>query len=84
MATLKRLKFAAKSEKYTDGQRRLFDESLEIDFAAIQAKLDVIAPNRPKVNQEDQQVLKRIALPINSPNMALGGFTPKQHLAMAV
>ena len=69
LATLKRLKFAAKSEKYTDGQRRLFDESLEIDFAAIQAKLDVIAPNRPKVNQEDQQVSKRVALPANLPRV---------------
>jgi hypothetical protein len=69
LATLKRLKFAAKSEKYTDGQRRLFDESLEIDFAAIQAKLDVIAPNRPKVNQEDKQVPKRVALPANLPRV---------------
>ena len=69
LATLKRLKFAAKSEKYTDGQRRLFDESLEIDFAAIQAKLDVIAPNRPKFNQEDKQVPKRVALPANLPRV---------------
>ena len=38
-AVLKRLKFAAQSEKYTAEQRSLLDETFDADLAALAAEL---------------------------------------------
>ena len=69
LAVLKRLKFAAKSEKLTDTQRKLFDENLEIDLAAIQCKLDEIEPERVAARDLNKKSPKREALPADLPRM---------------
>ncbi|MBI5279741.1 MAG: IS66 family transposase, partial [Burkholderiales bacterium] len=40
MATLKRLKFAAKSEAFNAEQKSLLDETIEADLEALQRELD--------------------------------------------
>ena len=44
MATLKRLKFAAKSEGYNAEQRSLLQETLDSDLAAVAAEIEAMQP----------------------------------------
>jgi transposase len=62
-ATLKRLKFAAKSEAYTAEQRSLIDETLDADLAAVAAEIERKQPSAPPNHDRP----KRAKLPANLP-----------------
>ena len=48
LATLKRLKFGAKTEAFTAEQRDLFTETLETDLSAMQAELENLSSPPPR------------------------------------
>src|SRR5215208_2615920 len=45
-ATLKRLKFAARSEGYSADQKSLIEETLDADLAALAAEIEALAPGK--------------------------------------
>ena len=64
-AILKRLKFAAQSEKYTAEQRSLLDETFDADLAALAAEIEAVrSSGRP---EGDKQSPKREKLPPHLP-----------------
>jgi transposase len=67
-ATLKRLKFAAHSEKYREAysaeQRSLIEETLDADLAAVAAEIERKGPSAPP---KDHDRPKRAKLPANLP-----------------
>jgi transposase len=69
MAVLKRLKFAATSEKYrgahTAEQKSLIEEALDADLAALAAEIEAIEPD--KKSPEGKQQSKREKLPAHLP-----------------
>lgn len=62
-ALIKRLKFAAKSEAYTAGQRSLLDETCDTDLAALALEIEQQQPSRP----EDKTRPRRAPLPSHLP-----------------
>ena len=65
MAVLKRLKFAAKSERLNAEQRSLLEETIDADLQALQVELEQVAPAQE--NKGEKQQPKRQALPANLP-----------------
>ena len=64
-ALLKRMKFAAQSERYSAEQRSLLDETLDADLQAVS---DEIAQNAsPAASPPQKQQPKRQPLPANLP-----------------
>ena len=59
---LRHLRFARKSEAMDDRQLRLFDEAINEDIAAAEAKLAELTKNQPSTKPRNQ--LKRQPLPI--------------------
>jgi transposase len=75
-ATLKRLKFAAKSEKFNSEQRSLLEDTLEEDLKAVQDELAALQAAKPEVDTADgdastakvqQDKPRRQPLPANLP-----------------
>lgn len=64
-AILKRLKFAAQSEKFNPEQKSLLDETLDCDLAAVAAEIDQLQPAGKAAGQKETP--KRQALPANLP-----------------
>src|SRR6478609_3641605 len=64
-ATLKRLKFAARSEGYSAEQKSLIEETLDADLAALAAEIEALEPDKKAA--EDKRQPKRQALPANLP-----------------
>jgi transposase len=64
-AVLKRLKFAAQSEKYTPEQRSLLDETFDADLAALAAEIEAVQPADKTAG--DKQMPKREKLPAHLP-----------------
>jgi transposase len=63
-ATLKRLKFAAKSEAYSAEQKSLIEETLDADLAAVAAEIEREQPSAPP---KDHDRPKRARLPAHLP-----------------
>ncbi len=64
-AILKRLKFAAQSEKYSAEQRSLLDETFDADLAALAAEIEAVrSSDRP---DSDKQQPRREKLPAHLP-----------------
>ena len=63
-ALLKRLKFAAKSERHSAEQRNLLEEELARDLAAVEHEIEQLRPTQPVT---DKQQPKRTPLPANLP-----------------
>ncbi|MBC5768716.1 IS66 family transposase [Ramlibacter albus] len=63
-AVLKRLKFAAQSERFDAEQRSLLEETLEADLQAVSEEIEALQP--PKDSPQRQQP-KRQALPASLP-----------------
>ena len=63
-ALLKRLKFAAKSERHSLDQRNLLEEELDGDLAAVEHEIEQL---RPAPAATDKQIPKRAPLPANLP-----------------
>jgi transposase len=66
LATLKRLKFGAKTEAYLVDQRELFAESQTADLEAMQAELEQLAPAAPRIKVKPTG---RTALPAELPRI---------------
>ena len=64
-AILKRMKFAAQSERFSAEQKSLLDESLDEDLQAVADEIEQAMP--PVANRQDKQVPKRAPLPVNLP-----------------
>ncbi|PRD67314.1 IS66 family transposase, partial [Malikia spinosa] len=64
-AVLKRLKFAAQSERFSPEQRSLLEESLDADLQAVAEELEALAPPTPE-GQVKQQPKRRL-LPAHLP-----------------
>jgi transposase len=64
-AVLKRLKFAAQSERFNAEQRSLLEETLDADLQAVAKEIERLTP-APGVGVERQQA-KRQPLPVNLP-----------------
>ena len=65
MATLKRLKFAPRSEASSIEQKSLIEETIDADLAALQADLDTVLPG--KHDEVEKKMPKRQALPAHLP-----------------
>jgi transposase len=65
-ALLKRMKFAAQSEKFSVEQRSLLEDEIEADLAAVSAELDALDTPKTSPSQAKQQP-KRHPLPANLP-----------------
>lgn len=65
MATLKRLKFAAKSEGYNAEQRSLLQETLDSDLAAVAAEIEAMQPATRSAGEKHSP--KREKLPEHLP-----------------
>jgi transposase len=64
-ALLKRMKFAAQSERFSAEQKSLLDESLDEDLQAVADEIEQATP--PVAGRQDKQVPKRAPLPANLP-----------------
>ncbi|QHE76140.1 IS66 family transposase [Hydrogenophaga sp. PBL-H3] len=64
-ALLKRMKFAAQSERFSAEQKSLLDESLDEDLQAVADEIEQATP--PVACRQDKQVPKRAPLPANLP-----------------
>lgn len=64
-AVLKRLKFAAQSERHSLDQRSLLEEELDSDLAAVEHEIEQLRPSQPAVTEKQQP--KRTPLPVNLP-----------------
>ena len=63
-AILKRLKFAAQSERYSAEQKSLLDETLDADLAAVAAEIEALQPARAAA---ERQQPRREKLPAHLP-----------------
>lgn len=63
-ALLKRLKFAAQSERYTPEQRSLLEDEIEADLAAVALEIEQLAPSQALAERKQP---KRLPLPANLP-----------------
>jgi len=63
-ALLKRLKFAAQSERYTPEQRSLLEDEIEADLAAVALEIEQLAPRQ---DSQERKQPKRLPLPANLP-----------------
>ncbi len=64
-AVLKRLKFAAQSERFSPEQRSLLEESLDADLQAVAEELEALVPPPPE--RQAKQQPKRRPLPAHLP-----------------
>ena len=64
-AVLKRLKFAAQSERFSPEQRSLLEESLDADLQAVAEELEALTPPAPE--RQAKQQPKRQLLPAQLP-----------------
>jgi len=64
-AVLKRLKFAAQSERFNAEQRELLDETLDADLEAVSREIEALAPATPATPERRQP--RRAALPAALP-----------------
>jgi transposase len=63
-ALLKRLKFAAQSERHSADQRNLLEEEFDSDLAAVEHEIEQLRPVKPA---SEKQQPKRTPLPANLP-----------------
>lgn len=63
-ALLKRLKFAAQSERFSAEQKSLLDEALDADLAAVAAEIEALRPGRAT---SERQQPRREKLPTHLP-----------------
>jgi transposase len=65
-ALLKRMKFAAQSERFNPEQRSLLEEEIEADLAAVTSEIDALSQAQTPAAPEKKQA-KRLPLPAHLP-----------------
>src|ERR1700742_4167546 len=68
MATLRRWRFARRSEQIDAVQRSLLDESIDADLEAIELELDALR-NAPGLPPAPKETPRRVALPAGLPRV---------------
>jgi len=66
-ALLKRMKFAAQSERFDPGQKSLLEDEIEADLAAVATEIDALQQAQAPAKAEEKKVPKRAPLPANLP-----------------
>jgi len=70
LARLRRVQFAAKSERMDPGQRELFDEAMAADIAALESELDALrGASSPAPAREPRKAAVRRSLPADLPRI---------------
>jgi transposase len=65
-ALLKRMKFAAQSERFSPEQKSLIEDEIEADLAAVVSEIDALAQTQTPATPEKKQA-KRVPLPAHLP-----------------
>ena len=65
-ALLKRMKFAAQSERFDPGQKSLLEDEIEADLAAVATEIDALGQAQAPTSSEKKQP-KRLPLPAQLP-----------------
>ena len=65
-ALLKRMKFAAQSERFSPEQKSLLEDEIEADLAAVASEIDALAQTQTPATAEKKQA-KRLPLPAHLP-----------------
>ena len=66
-ALLKRMKFAAQSERFNPEQQSLLEDEIEADLAAVATEIDALQETQAPAKLEEKKVPKRAPLPANLP-----------------
>lgn len=66
-ALLKRMKFAAQSERFSPGQKSLLEDEIEADLAAVATEIDALSRAQTPAAEEKKQA-KRLPLPAHLPH----------------
>ena len=66
-ALLKRMKFAAQSERFNPEQKSLLEDEIEADLAAVATEIDALQETQAPAKLEEKKVPKRAPLPANQP-----------------
>ena len=66
-ALLKRMKFAAQSERFNPEQKSLLEDEIEADLAAVATEIDALQETQAPAKLEEKKVPKRAPLPANLP-----------------
>ena len=66
-ALLKRMKFAAQSERFNPEQKSLFEDEIEADLAAVATEIDALQQEPAAANLQEKKQPKRLALPAHLP-----------------
>jgi transposase len=66
-ALLKRMKFAAQSERFNPEQKSLLEDEIEADLAAVATEIDALQQAQAPAKLEEKKVPKRAPLPANLP-----------------
>jgi transposase len=73
IARLKRLQYAAKSERFDPAQKELFDEAMATDIAAVEAQLDALREDaddtQPPATRKPRSIPQRRPLPPELPRV---------------
>ncbi len=66
-ALLKRMKFAAQSERFNPQQKSLLEDEIEADLAAVATEIDALQEAQAPAKLEEKKAPKRAPLPANLP-----------------
>jgi transposase len=66
-ALLKRMKFAAQSERFNPEQKSLLEDEIEADLTAVATEIDALQQERAAANLQERQQPKRLPLPAHLP-----------------
>ena len=66
-ALLKRMKFAAQSERFNPEQKSLLEDEIEADLAAVATEIDALQEAQAPAKLEERKAPKRAPLPANLP-----------------
>ena len=66
-ALLKRMKFAAQSERFNPEKKSLLEDEIEADLAAVATEIDALQEAQAPAKLEEKKAPKRAPLPANLP-----------------
>ena len=66
-ALLKRMKFAAQSERFNPEQKSLLEDEIEADLAAVASEIDALQQGHTAASPQEKRQPKRLPLPGNLP-----------------